>query len=124
MFMTAPAAQAADCTVAQSTDRWELREEEATALHDCIKDWLAENYAAEGDEIGSTYRDWAVTSNRPAVARAHSERFRQTFANDIAADQYLNFEDEGVEMPVGSVLVKENFGINAKKTSFTEVPCS
>ncbi len=122
LFMTAPAAHAVDCPVAEGTDRWELNDEEVVALYDCIKDWMAESYAAEGDEIGSSYRDWAVTSTRPAVAGAHSERFLQTFANDIAAEQYLKFEEEGVEMPVGSMLAKESFGINAKKNILRRGP--
>ncbi len=114
LFAGAPAAHAVDCPVAEGTDRYELGDDEVVALYDCIKDWMAESYAAEGDEIGSSYRSWTVTSTRPAVAGAHSERFLQTFANDIAAEQYLKFAPDGFEMPVGSVLAKESFGINAK----------
>jgi hypothetical protein len=39
----------------------------------------------------------------------------QTWANDIAAEQYLKFAEEGVDMPVGSVLAKESFKIHKKK---------
>ncbi|MDU8942791.1 cytochrome P460 family protein [Ovoidimarina sediminis] len=121
-FLTAPAARAVDCPVAEGTDRFPLNDEEVLALYDCIKDWMAESYASEGDEIGATYRSWTVTATRPAVAGAHSERFLQTFANDIAAEQYLKFETEGVTMPVGSVLAKESFGINAKTNMLRRGP--
>jgi len=56
-----------------------------------------------------------VTSTRPAVTGPHGNRFLQTWANDIAAEQYLKFAEEGVHMPVGSVLAKESFKIHKKK---------
>ncbi|MEI4232783.1 hypothetical protein [Roseovarius sp. D22-M7] len=49
---------------------------------------------------------------RPAVQGAHSQRLLQTFANDAAGEQYLKFATEGVEMPAGSVMAKESFGID------------
>ena len=75
---------------------------------------MAEGYAAAGDEVGSSYRNWSVTSTRPAVAGPHGERLLQTFANDVAAEQYLKFAQEGVVMPAGSVLAKESITISKK----------
>ncbi|MEO0914413.1 MAG: cytochrome P460 family protein, partial [Pseudomonadota bacterium] len=37
-----------------------------------------------------------------------------TFANEIAAEQYTKFEEEGVVMPVGSILAKESIKITKK----------
>ncbi|MEP5761679.1 MAG: cytochrome P460 family protein [Litoreibacter sp.] len=96
-------------------DPFDLEEAGVVALYDCLKDTLAEGYAKEGDEIATNYRSWTNSATRPAVAGAHSNRFLQTFANDIAAEQYLKFAEEGVVMPVGSILAKESFGINKKK---------
>lgn len=122
LFTFSAPAQAQDCPVAEGTDAWDLDDAAVNELYSCIEAALAEGYAAEGDEVGSAYRSWAVTSTRPGVAGPHGERFLQTFANDIAAEQYLKFEVEGVEMPVGSVLAKESFNINAKKNVLRRGP--
>lgn len=112
--LTATTSIAADCPV-DVESAFDLDETQVVALYDCVKDAMAAGYAKEGDETGNSYRDWAVTSTRPAVAGPHGNRLLQTFANDIAADQYLKFAEEGVEMPVGSVLAKESVSISKKK---------
>ncbi len=105
---------AADCKV-DVEDPFDLEAAGVVALYDCLKDKMVEGYTKGDNEVAAEYRNWAVTSTRPAVAGAHSNRFLQTFANDIAAEQYLKFEEESVVMPAGSVLAKESFGINKKK---------
>ena len=112
--LLASTAYAADCPV-DVTDPFELEEEAVIALYDCMKDSMAAGYSKQGDEVGSVYRDWTVTSTRPAVTGPHGNRFLQTYANDIAAEQYLKFTEEDVHMPVGSVLAKESFKIHKKK---------
>jgi hypothetical protein len=107
-------AASAECKL-NSADPFELDEAGVVALYDCLKEKMATGYAKGGDETGTNFRSWTVTSTRPAVAGAHSNRFLQTFANDIAAEQYLKFAEEGVAMPVGSILAKESFGISKKK---------
>lgn len=107
-------ASAQDCTV-DVADPFDLEEAGVVALYDCLKDAMAEGYAKAGSEVGSVYREWTVTSTRPAVAGPHGNRLLQTFANDIAAEQYLKFEEEGVVMPAGSVLAKESIKINKKQ---------
>ncbi len=108
-------ALAADCKV-DVEDPFDLEAAGVVALYDCLKDKMVEGYTKGDNAVAAEYRSWAVTSTRPAVAGAHSNRFLQTFANDIAAEKYLKFEEEGVVMPVGSVLAKESFGINKKKS--------
>ena len=103
MTLSTGAALAADCAI-DVEDPFDLEEAGVVELYDCLKDAMVEGYSKEGDEIATAYRDWAVTSTRPAVAGPHGNRWLQTFANDIAAEQYLKFEEEGVVMPVGSVL--------------------
>ena len=113
VFATAGYAQ--DCKAVTVEDAFDLDEVAIVALYDCLKDAMAEGYAKEGDPIGKNYRNWIVTSTRPAVQGAHSNRLLQTFANPVAAEHYLKFEEEGVVMPVGSVLAKESITVSIKK---------
>ena len=115
VFATAGYAQ--DCKAVTVEDAFDLDEVAIVALYDCLKDAMAEGYAKEGDPIGKNYRNWIVTSTRPAVQGAHSNRLLQTFANPVAAEHYLKFEEEGVVMPVGSVLAKESITVSIKKTA-------
>lgn len=111
--LTAGTASAQDCTSAE-VDPFEIDDAGVVALYDCIKDALAAGYAKGDNEVAKVYRTWAATATRPGVAGPHGNRFLMTFANDVAAEQYLKFEDEGVVMPVGSVLAKESFKISKK----------
>jgi len=109
------AALADECTNVGVESAWDLEEAQVVSLYECLKGKMATGYAKAGDEVGSAFRDWAVTSTRPAVAGPHGNRLLQTFANDIAAEQYLKFAEEGVVMPVGSVLAKESISFSKKK---------
>lgn len=110
LSLAAGSVQAADCTAPEG-DRYDWDDAQVTALYDCIKGKMADQYGSKGDEVGGAFREWAVTSTRPAVAGPHQDRFLQTFANDIAAEDYLKFEEERGAMPVGSILAKESFNI-------------
>jgi len=114
-FGLAASAAAAECTNVGVDDFFDLEEPQVVALYDCLKDKMAEGYAKGGHEVGTAFRGWTLTATRPAVAGPHGGRLLQTFVNDIAAEQYLKFEDEGVEMPVGSVLAKESISLSKKK---------
>jgi hypothetical protein len=105
---------AADCPISVE-DPFDLEEAGVVALYDCMKDAMAQGYAKASDPIGRNYRNWTVSSTRPAVAGAHSNRWLQTWANPTAAEQYLKFAEEDVEMPVGSVLAKESITYSKKK---------
>lgn len=109
------AALAEDCTNVGVQSAWDLEDAQIVDLYACLEAKMAAGYAKGGDAVGSAYRAWTVTSTRPAVAGPHSNRLLQTFANDIAAEQYLKFEDEGVVMPVGSILAKESISFSKKK---------
>ncbi len=108
-------ATAEECTNVGVTDFFDLEDAQVVAVYDCLKDKMAASYAKGGDAVGSEYRNWTVTSTRPAVAGPHGGRLLQTFANDIAAPQYLKFAEDGVKMPVGSVLAKESVSLSKKK---------
>ncbi len=112
--LMASAAIAADCAF-DVEDAFDLEAAQIDKISACLKDAMAEGYAKQGDEVGSNFRSWTVSSTRPAVAGPHGNRLLQTFANDIAAEQYLKFAEEGVKMPVGSVLAKESISLSKKK---------
>ncbi len=114
LSLAAGAAMAEPCKT-DVKDPFELTADQITSLYDCIKDRMAEGYARGGNETGVNFRDWTVTSTRPAVTGPHGNRLLQTWANDIAAPQYLKFEEEGVKMPVGSILAKESAKLHKKK---------
>lgn len=107
-------AYAGDCAV-DVEDPFDLEEDGVNALYECIKDKMVTGYTKGDNEVAAAYRDWTVTATRPAVAGAHGERLLLTFANDVAAEQYLKFAEEGVDMPAGSVLAKESIKVSTKK---------
>ncbi|MEO0658723.1 MAG: cytochrome P460 family protein [Pseudomonadota bacterium] len=109
------AALAQDCAAVTVEDQFDLDEGAIAVLYECLEAKMATGYAKEGHEVGGAYRGWTVTSTRPAVAGPHGSRLLQTFANDIAAEQYLKFADEGAVMAVGSVLAKESITVSLKK---------
>jgi len=113
--LMASQAAAEDCTHVGTDDFFDLEEDQVVALYACLEAKMAEGYAKEGDAVGGAYRSWAVTATRPAVAGPHGGRLLQTFANEVAAEEYLKFAYEGVEMPVGSVLAKESISLSKKK---------
>lgn len=108
-------ASAEDCAVIDVEDQFDIDDAAIAALYECLGDKMAEGYAAEGDEIGATYRSWTPTQTAGAIQGAHGKRILFTYANDVAADQYLKFEEEGVNMPIGSTLAKESISISTKK---------
>lgn len=120
-LMPVQAAMAADCPISV-TDPFELDEAAINAIYACIKDDLASGYAKEADPIATAYRGWTVSGTRPAVAGPHGNRLLLTFANEVAAEQYLKFAEEGVKMPVGSILAKESINIDVKKGAATPGP--
>lgn len=114
ILMMGQTAMGSECKV-NVEDPFDLDAAAITEIYDCIKAEMAEGYAKEGDAVATAYRDWTVTATRPAVQGAHGNRLLLTFANDIAAEQYLKFAEDGVVMPAGSILAKESVTISTKK---------
>ncbi|WP_156927443.1 recombinase [Leisingera methylohalidivorans] len=88
-----------------------LQQQAVAGIYEGIKARMAEGCAGNGDPVGADVRSWQVTSTRPARAGPQGGRFLQTFANGIAAEQYLKFADDGFTMPAGSVRAKESFKV-------------
>ncbi|MHA3915255.1 cytochrome P460 family protein [Halovulum sp. GXIMD14793] len=107
LTLLAGVAQAQECS--NDTDPYDIDAAGVDALYACIEAKMLAGYTKKDHAVAQEYRNWTVTATRPAVPGPHGERFLLTFANDIAAEQYIKFEEEGVVMPVGSILVKESF---------------
>jgi len=110
------AAQAQDCQIS-TTEPFDLTEADIASIYDCIGDRMVDAYSQGGDMVAKNYRNWTITGTRHGVAGAHGNSLLLTYANDIAAEQYLKFAEEGVVMPVGSRLAKESIKINKKKNA-------
>ena len=108
------AAYAEDCPV-DVEDSFDLTAEQIEDIYACMETKLIEGYGKQDHEIGAVYRDWSVTATRGAVAGPHGKRILFSFVNDIGKEQYLKYEEENVQMPVGSVIAKESITISKKK---------
>jgi len=109
MTVVSPVA-AQDCAATKPVE--ELEAEDVQALYDCIKDALVEGYRSGDNQVAQEYRDWKAASVRPASPGVHGERFLMTWVNEVGYDQYVEFAEEGVEMPEGTVIAKESFKLN------------
>ncbi len=115
LTLSVSAVAAQDCTA--EGDAWDLDADGVAALYDCIESAMVDGYTAGDNDVAPVYRDWTVSSTRPAVAGPHGERFLQTFVNATGAEQYLKFEVGTFEMPAGTVLAKESFTLADGKAS-------
>ncbi len=113
-FALAEPAAAQDCPV-EAPDAYEMSEQQIVALYDCIEGTMAEAYAQDDNPVAEQYRSWTVTGVRPGPDPSHGDRLLLTFANEIAAPIYLEFADDGVEMPTGAILAKESIAIREGK---------
>ncbi|PUB09872.1 cytochrome P460 family protein [Yoonia sediminilitoris] len=110
----ASTAFAQDCTAYTAEDPYDLTEAEIAAFYDCLKESMAEGYASQGDAVGNAYRDWTITQTAPGLAGVHGNRLLITYANEFAAEQYLQYAED-ITMPVGSVLAKESITLSSKR---------
>lgn len=115
LLLGAGAASAQDCTA--EGDAFDLDGEAVGALYACIEQAMLDGYTGGENEVAKVYRDWTVSSTRPAVAGPHGERFLQTFVNATGAEQYLKFEAGDFSMPAGTVLAKESFALKDGKAA-------
>jgi len=116
VLLSAGAAAAQDC-IAPSADPFDLDDAAVNELYSCIEAAMIEGYTKGDNPLAPLYRDWTATATRPAVAGPHGERLLLTFANDIAAEQYLQFAYDFGEMPVGSILAKESIKVGKEGKS-------
>ena len=89
----------------------ELSPDEMTSLYECLQPKLTKAYGKKDHEVGSVYASWAAASLRPAAPGVHSGQYLMTYVNDIGYDEYVKYLNDGAQMPVGTIIAKENFTI-------------
>ncbi len=108
--IAAPPVRAQDC--ATETPKDDIRGPEAQALYDCISDSLYKSFQGSGVKEAAEYRDWSYASTSPYLSATHGSRFVVNLINDIGKKAYLDFLDQGLKMPVGTIAAKESFTID------------
>ncbi len=73
---------------------------------------MAVAYAKSGDANARAYNSWTIYSMAPYTSATHGNRYVNNFANPAGAE-YGKFE-KGARLPIGSVLVKDSFVVNAR----------
>ncbi len=108
-FIASNATYAASCTAPKAPK--DLSTEEMQAVYDCLHPKLVEGYAKKGNTFGTAYSGWKAASTLPGAPGVHSGQHLMTYVNDVGYDQYVEFRTDKSEMPVGTVIAKENFEI-------------
>lgn len=105
---SAGAAEAAACKAGKNPK--EMTHAEMRAFYDCIRPGLSKGYQKKGrNPIALAYTDWKAASTAPAAPGVHSGQYLMTYINPAGYDDYVAFQREGVDMPVGTQIAKENF---------------
>ncbi len=89
----------------------ELSAEEMQILYDCLHPKFVAAFGKKDHEVGAAYGDWKAVSKQPAAPGVHSGQHLMTYVNDVGYDQYIKYNTDGTEMPIGTVIAKENFKI-------------
>lgn len=115
LVLTAGAASA-ECRAPAAAD--DLTAAQAMAIYDCLKADMQAGYA-KGPKRWvpaghvADFRGWTAASTAPAAPGPHGERFLMTWVNAAGADAYLDFAEENVVIPAGTVIAKESFDVKA-----------
>lgn len=101
------------CTA--STEAYQINQDEANRLYDCIEAQIVENFADITGVPGvPDYRSWEVVSSSPLVSATHGAMMVNHIVNPEAAALYKKWEDmAGERFPPGTILAKESFRITA-----------
>lgn len=100
---------AAECTIDKSPKKLSL--DEIASHYACIRSSLVEGYQKGDNPIAKAYTDYEAGATGPAKPGFHSNRYLMTYINDIGHSTYTAYETSGVDMPVGSIVVKESYKI-------------
>ena len=109
MAVATPAAAADEACLVEG-DVFDLDDSGVETFYNCMSDRIIAGYQTGDNEIAAEYRDWQVTATRAGVPGPHGNRFLLTYVNDVAAEQYLKYEED-IVMPVGSILAKESAAV-------------
>ena len=89
----------------------DMTAEQMDTLYECLRPIFVESYAKKKKEIGVAYSSWKGVSTRPAAPGVHSGQHLMTYVNDIGFDQYIQYNADNTEMPIGTIIAKESFTI-------------
>lgn len=108
---TAAYADGHACTF--DTEIPDFTQEQIDALYECVREELPAAYGAGDNEIAAIYREWGAAATGPAAPGFHGNRFLNTFVNETGFAEYIRYEDddEGFEMPIGTVIAKESYSL-------------
>lgn len=110
-ILTSHHAVAAKCTAPKAGP--DLSAEEMATLYDCLHPKLVAAYGKKGHEVGSAYGDWQAASLHPEAPGVHSGQYLMTYVNEVGYTDYIRYAADGSQMPVGTVIAKENFTIKS-----------
>lgn len=89
-----------------------LTDAEARSAYNCAKAAMIAGYVKSGNAAAAGYADWTNYSTSPYTSSTHGNRYVNNYANEIGRD-YGKYEKAG-ELPVGTILAKDSFVVNAK----------
>lgn len=104
----------AACDPGKTAD--EMSHEDASKVYDCIAGDLHKAYMKDDKgwipaETVANYRNWTRAAKFPAAPGFHGNRFLITWVNQVGAAEYLQYKDEAVNIPAGTIIAKESFAI-------------
>ncbi len=114
LAVAAPPAFAQDCRTDTAKD--DIEGPEAQALYNCIAGALYQGYQGSGIPAAAEYKDWTFASTAPYLSATHGNRFVNNLVNDAGRDAYLDFLEEGLRMPTGTIAAKESFTLDKAGT--------
>lgn len=117
LLASGTSAQAASCDPGKPG--YELTPEEALGVYECIQESLVTGYQKGNKrwvpkEIVADYRNWVLASKFPAAPGFHGGRFLMTYVNPTGADTYMEYKEEDVVVPAGTIMAKESFNVTDK----------
>jgi len=86
---------------------------EAIKVYDCLKGEMTAGYAKSGFKTASHYTGWTNVATRPYVSDTHGGRFVNNYVNGVGEGVYAQYEAGGGKVPVGTILAKDSFAVNA-----------
>ncbi len=124
-FLTQMAQSSKKCYVDRIRGEWEaagkpkvkgwaedVSDDEAEAAYNCIKADLASRYDKSDEPGAKGYQSYTRYNTVAYPSDTHGGRLVNNFGDATAAN-YGKFEEFG-SMPVGSILVKDSFGVNKR----------
>lgn len=89
----------------------ELTDREASDAHECVMEAMRRGLSASHLDVAREFAGWQRFSTGPYRSRDHNGRYVSNFVNEVAAENYAQYEDSG-EFPVGSALAKDSFVVS------------